>query len=289
MTESGNGKDTALEIAQPQSMLLAGSPEQVLELVRKRQQVLAVCRTAAITSTKPHQWIRFGDGERMHPTAAAISAMITQFGVCIINQEHAWEEGTDDDGPWYLCRYKADFEVPGLGLGRIGATGTAHSRDQFLTQTKSGPDLRAAVLKKAQTNCHYRGVTTMLCINVTAEELDYYLGQGQSKKAGHVKFQKGGRGGGGVDMTGIKIPFGKAKGLSVEEAQTSDLAWLRTTIEKSIADPEKARWRDNNQRLLDAITGELTAREQAEAGADYETGEVHDGAPAGDQDKRREL
>lgn len=275
MTESGNGKDTtALVPTQPQNAMLAENPEQALSRIRKENQILALLRATAIKSTNVKDWVRFGEGGRMHPTAPAIGCMISTFGICITNQSHEWEDGIDDDGSWYLCRYRASFGVPRYNQGPIIATGTAHSRDQFLKATRSGPDLRACVLKKAETNCRERGVTTLLGINVTAEEMDHYWGKGQSDNVSQVNFQKGGRGGGGVDTTGIKIPFGRAKGKVVEEAQTSDLEWLRTAIEKSVSDPEKAQWRDNNQRLLDAITEELTAREQAEAGVDYATDEV---------------
>lgn len=56
------------------------------------------------------------------------------------------------------------------------------------------------------------------------------------------------------------LPFGRSKGLPVSEAPLNDLSWIRDRIEESVDDPTKARWRESNERLLEAIEGELDFR-----------------------------
>lgn len=56
--------------------------------------------------------------------------------------------------------------------------------------------------------------------------------------------------------------FGRQKGRKITDLDVpaSDLEWYAGAVEQSIADPSKARFRDSNQRVLDAIRAELDAR-----------------------------
>jgi len=56
------------------------------------------------------------------------------------------------------------------------------------------------------------------------------------------------------------LPFGRSKGKRVSEAADEDLRWIIGALEKSIADPEKARYRASNETLRDAAVDELTRR-----------------------------
>ena len=56
------------------------------------------------------------------------------------------------------------------------------------------------------------------------------------------------------------LPFGRSKGLPITKATTADLKWVLGALQKSIDDPEKARWRDSNEALAEAIRNELEAR-----------------------------
>ncbi len=60
----------------------------------------------------------------------------------------------------------------------------------------------------------------------------------------------------------VRIPqkFGRCGGMAVHELDTKDLDWYRGAIARSIDDPEKAKFRDNNQTLLDAIDAERATR-----------------------------
>ena len=59
---------------------------------------------------------------------------------------------------------------------------------------------------------------------------------------------------------GHVLPFGRSKGLPITKATPADLQWVLGALQKSIDDPEKARWRDSNEALAEAIRNELEAR-----------------------------
>lgn len=60
--------------------------------------------------------------------------------------------------------------------------------------------------------------------------------------------------------SGQVVPFGRTKGLPIEEAETKDLQWLAGAMRESIADPAKEKWAPKNRELLDAIEHELETR-----------------------------
>lgn len=60
-------------------------------------------------------------------------------------------------------------------------------------------------------------------------------------------------GGGGVCFPN----YGRSKGLPVAGASAGDLQFYRTGCERTLADPEKARWHDRERVLLAAILKEL--------------------------------
>ena len=56
----------------------------------------------------------------------------------------------------------------------------------------------------------------------------------------------------------VLVPFGWDKGKPL--SAVADLTWLRRAVESSVNDPEKERWRSQNQALLDAIQAEEARR-----------------------------
>ncbi len=57
---------------------------------------------------------------------------------------------------------------------------------------------------------------------------------------------------------GPRVPFGKSKGKLVSELmEPKDISWLADAIAKSIADPEKARYKAQNERLHAALVSRL--------------------------------
>lgn len=61
-------------------------------------------------------------------------------------------------------------------------------------------------------------------------------------------------------LSGVVVPFGRSKGTPIEQADTKDLRWVASALAQSIDNPEKARWRDENERTLAAIQRELGTR-----------------------------
>ena len=59
---------------------------------------------------------------------------------------------------------------------------------------------------------------------------------------------------------GHTIPFGKSKGTPISAATKRDLEWVAGALERSIEDPERAKWKASNAALLGAIHAELARR-----------------------------
>lgn len=59
---------------------------------------------------------------------------------------------------------------------------------------------------------------------------------------------------------GVVMPFGRSKGVAIEEADAKDLAWVAKALGESIDNPEKQRWRAANVATLEAIEKELATR-----------------------------
>lgn len=61
----------------------------------------------------------------------------------------------------------------------------------------------------------------------------------------------------------MTMPFGKQKGLKLTEINDRDLDWYIQAAEKSITDPEKAKWAPKEQKRLDAYKAEKGKRAKA--------------------------
>lgn len=70
--------------------------------------------------------------------------------------------------------------------------------------------------------------------------------------------------------SGEVVPFGNSKGKPIEEESDKGLEWLRNAIATSVDDPSKERWREKNQKLLDAIEAEQDARNGSDTPNDPE-------------------
>lgn len=62
--------------------------------------------------------------------------------------------------------------------------------------------------------------------------------------------------------SGAVVPFGKTKGLPIEEETTKGLLYLRDAIQRSLDDTSKARWADANRTLKAHIEAELARRDE---------------------------
>lgn len=282
-TIDGSGEDvtpppaatTAIQ-GQQATIALRGSADDVLGIIEKRNRALVKCQDIAIASTHPADWQKMGD--RYHPTRAAVAKMIRTFGISISNVNVVRSNDTDDDGPFYTYRYTATFSQQGLALGPINATGTAHSRDQFLSTTRSGPDLEMAVLKKAETNAYERGVTELCGIHPHPEDFERAWGAERAGTIGAVDYQKGGAGKGTDGHH--KLPWGRSKGTAVPEATDADLRYFAGELPARVNDPEAAKYKKQNQALLGAIVRELEKRKQQVPPNAYEAAGIAPAAAA---------
>jgi hypothetical protein len=55
--------------------------------------------------------------------------------------------------------------------------------------------------------------------------------------------------------------YGRNKGAPISATATADLQWYAKTLQESVDNPEKERWRQKNQEVLDAIRAELARRD----------------------------
>ena len=60
--------------------------------------------------------------------------------------------------------------------------------------------------------------------------------------------------------SGVTVRFGRNAGQAVENIATDDLRWYEGAVEKSIDDPNRQRFRRDNETLLAAIRQELARR-----------------------------
>ena len=61
-------------------------------------------------------------------------------------------------------------------------------------------------------------------------------------------------------LTGIAVPFGRDKGKDLSQLDGRALSSLADYLRKQVEDVNKASFREGNQRLLDAVVAEATAR-----------------------------
>ena len=62
------------------------------------------------------------------------------------------------------------------------------------------------------------------------------------------------------EATTLTLPFGREKGVRLNEAKTNNLQWVASAIKETLDDPAKEKWRAQNVTLLEAIERELESR-----------------------------
>lgn len=73
---------------------------------------------------------------------------------------------------------------------------------------------------------------------------------------------------GAPDPGGFEITFGKNKGKHLRDLSTRQLEWYKEAFEKSVSDPEKARFAPDNQRALEAVIAEMAVRDSGDERGD---------------------
>ena len=65
---------------------------------------------------------------------------------------------------------------------------------------------------------------------------------------------------GGRANDAFRVPFGRSKGKMLSECDDRDLAWLANAVGENIRDPERERFRSQNEKMLAAINAEIAHR-----------------------------
>jgi hypothetical protein len=238
-----------------------------LAIIERRNEAMSRILEYAIRATHAGQWV--DQQGKPWPTGAAAEVMARRCAVSIKNVQTNKVPSTDDKGGFYMYVITGTASLPG-GHDSVEAIGTCSSRDQFLgTETRGGRQLsdidEGNILKAAYTNFEVNAITRLLGVrNLSWERLEQ-LGISQSGVA-KVEYNAGAKGGGTAPSRDGEtvVTIGKDKGKKLSEV--ADLSWFRKTIQGDIAKPEKAKWREKNEKMLADIDAELARRANAKAG-----------------------
>lgn len=240
-----------------------------MAIIEARNKMMVRLRELAIRSTTPSQWCDQGGKPYLMAGGAEAVARMCGIKVTEVSNPPRREEHSDKNGPYFEYVYTGTVSLPG-DFDRIeGATGSCTSRDSMLGTgggNKTIEDIDPGdIRKKAQTNLLQRGITQLLGLrNLEWSDLAPFgiFPEG----APRVDYKAGAKGGGqGQTFT---FGFGKnCKGKTPAEVSDKDLVWYLEAYTKSLADPEKAKWKDGNERGLKAVQEEIARRKNAASGA----------------------
>lgn len=240
--------------------------EDALAVVDSREALFRRVAEVAIKATHPSQWTDLGG--KPWPTGPAAETIARRFAVSMMNIRRERFPLSDEHGAYVLWVYTATFALPG-GRDVLDAEGTCSSRDSFLgADAQEDAYDEGTIMKAALTNCRINGVMQILGLRGMPWDRLEALGIARSAVP-KVEYQKGGRGGGSKAQTPHaerELPFGRAKGKKLSEAEESDLKWLRERMVASVADPEKAKYKADNEAWVKAIDEEVARRANAKTG-----------------------
>lgn len=254
-----NGNNSLLAVptglADDQLLAVAAAAEKRIDAVRK-------IKTLALKVTNASDWNDQGGKPYLGVSGAEKVARL--FGISWRLDEPVREN--HDDGHF-------DYSFKGyfvMGTAEIEVIGTRSSKDPFFGGSKNQPIPPAEidrndVKKGAMTNCLGNGISRLLGIrNLTWEELaEAGL---KRENVGKVHY------GSSDPNAAMKLPnYGRHKGQPIDDPEIpiDELRYYLSGAEKSIADPEKAKYKTSNEKMRDALKAEIAKREQGKGdGAD---------------------
>lgn len=228
----------------------------VAAAAERRVGAIIKIKVLALKVTNAHDWNDQGGKPYMGVSGAEKVARL--FGISWRLDEPIRED--HDDGHFDYS-FKGYFS---MGTAEIEVIGTRSSKDPFFVGAKDRPIPpseidRNDVKKGAMTNCIGNGISRLLGIrNLTWEE----LAEAGIKRenVGKVNYASS------DPNAAMKLPnYGNYKGLPMDDPSVpvNELRYYLSGAEKSIADPEKAKYRQNNEKMRDALKAEILKREQA--------------------------
>jgi hypothetical protein len=214
---------------------------------------------AALQITQPSQWMVYGDGDKrsIYATAGAADRILRQ-GFAMSWGEKTVEVTRDDKAVVVTC--SADLRRPdGSVYERF--IGTRRGEIRSDGDIKGYLKDEQALIKGAIANLKHRAVTALLGLTfLTPDDLREH-GFDLDKVKRRVSYQdhtKQTR----AEPGAMVVPFGKNKGKTPAELSDRQLDWYIEQAEQSVSDPEKSKWRDNNQAWLDALRAEQDQRKR---------------------------
>lgn len=232
-----------------QLLAVAAAAERRIEAVNK-------IKSLSLRVTNSRDWTDQGGNPYMQVSGAEKVARL--FGISWRLDEPAREN--HDDGHF-------DYTTKGyfsMGTAEIEVVGTRSSRDPFFIGRKDNPIPaseidRNDVKKGSVTNCIGNGITRLLGIrNLTWDELESV---GIKRDAvGKVNYKSA-----DPNESPVLPNYGRHKGqlMSDPSIPISELKYYLAGAEKSIEDPEKAKYKNSNERMRDALKAEIAKREAA--------------------------
>lgn len=235
--------------------------DQVIALAENAEKRIAAIRkikAISIKLTNHQDWVDLGGKPYLQATGSEKIARAFGISWRISEPVLEWLE----DGH-FAYTFKGYFS---MGTAEIEVIGTRSSKDPFFSRAK-GADLPASeidrgdVKKSALTNLLANGITRLLGIrNLTWEEVK---GAGiDTEVVGKVDYQQKSA---DPNAAATLPKYGKASGKTIDDptVTTEDLEYYVKGLEKSIGDPEKAKYRAKNESLVNAIKAEIERRRTA--------------------------
>jgi len=259
----------AMTVQQQKTVAIDDQTEAGLRLFEERIRVAKAQLKAALQLTTPSQWMVYGDGDKqgVYATAGASDRILRMaFGMRWTNKSVVLTPLAEGKGMTATASgdlVKPDGEVYERFEGSRTMYYDSKAPGGVRGYIKDEPNL----IKSALANMMHTAVTQILGLRFLSPKDFAELGMPLDKLERRVEFQEHGK----DESDGPVIPFGKNKGKPISSLDIGGLNWFIDALGKSVADPEKAKWKANNEKLVAAFKAELASRtsKQDKAGADH--------------------
>jgi len=237
-----------------------------LALMEEKVRHFKKMAALALSLTSPSQWVVFeGKGpngeqrESVYPTGGASERIL----------RHAFGFGFRVES----------MTVEDTGDGRLATCEMSLVVNDRVFETFKGYRYIGGYIKNeaslrsgAEENAKSKAVRSLLGLRFLSKADYKEIGLDLDKLERRASFESHDK-----DPGTMVAPFGKQKGQPIPDLTDDNLEWLAETIEKSVGDPGRAKFKARNQALLDVLHGEYKRRHaQAEKASEKP-------APSGDR------
>jgi len=247
--------------------LLVDGDADPLERIEKLTKALDTLRRHSIKATYPADWVihvsKDADGNVLREVGYLQDCGCERagkiWGIQITRPIIEREDFADGTFSYNLL---ADAFSKVTGEMIENCEGSRWSGDRFFTRSGEKVD-PSDVRKSAWANLHGRAVRQLAGLG--AVPLDILAAADVDvRKVVHVGYAKGAKGGestgAAVGTSDPEIKWGNGKGKTVSAQADKDLQFYLKAAEKDLTDPEKAKYKKNTERLIEAIKAEIDKR-----------------------------